>query len=150
MSGFAGRIRRSLSMRLSLLVALIVTAIFVAAFSLMFSETREVVRDEAMGKANKTLESTVLHIDNTMHRVEVAANNMLYNIEHNLDSPDTMLYLSRRILIDNPELTGCSISFDPFYYKSKGRYFSAYSYNDGDSIQTENEGNDEYQYHHMD
>lgn len=150
MSGFAGRIRRSLSMRLSLLVALIVTAIFVAAFSLMFSETREVVRDEAMGKANKTLESTVLHIDNTLHRVEVAANNMLYNIEHNLDSPDTMLYLSRRILIDNPELTGCSISFDPFYYKSKGRYFSAYSYNDGDSIQTENEGNDEYQYHHMD
>ena len=150
MKSIIGRIRRSLSMRLSIWVTLIVTAIFVAAFSLMFSETRELVRDEALGKAGKTLESTVLHIDNTLHRVEVAANNMLFNIEHNLDNPDMMFDMSRQVLVDNPELTGCSISFEPFYYKEKGRYFSAYSYNDGDSIQTENEGNDRYQYHYMD
>ena len=61
-----------------------------------------------------------------------------------------MFDMSRQVLVDNPELTGCSISFEPFYYKEKGRYFSAYSYNDGDSIQTENEGNDRYQYHYMD
>ena len=64
MKSIIGRIRRSLSMRLSIWVTLIVTAIFVAAFSLMFSETRELVRDEALGKAGKTLESTVMHIDN--------------------------------------------------------------------------------------
>ena len=34
--------------------------------------------------------------------------------------------------------------------KEKGEYFSAYSYNNGDSIETENEGADYYQYHTMD
>lgn len=150
MKGIVGKVRSSLSTRLSFWVGVIVTAIFVAAFSLLFSETREVVMDESMGKADKTLESTVLHIDNTLHSVEVAANNMLFNIEQNLNNPDTMFDMSRQVLVDNPVLTGCSISFDPFYYKQKGRYFSAYSYNDGDSIQTENEGNDNYQYHCMD
>lgn len=150
MKGIVGMIRSSLSTRLSFWVGIIVTVIFVTAFSLMFSEIREVVRDEAIGKANKTLESTVLHIDNTLHSVEVAANNMLFNIEQNINNPDMMFDMSRQVLADNPVLTGCSISFDPFYYKEKGRYFSAYSYNDGDSIQTENEGNDNYQYHYMD
>lgn len=143
-------IRKSLSTRLTVWVALIVTAIFVTVYSLVFSETREVVKEEALSKASKTLEGVVLHIDNTLHSVEVAANNMLYNIEQHLDQPDLMFELSRQVLRDNPVLTGCSISFDPFYYKSKGQYFSAYSYNDGDSIQTEQEGNDEYQYHTMD
>ena len=140
-------IRRSLSIRLSFWVVLIVILIFLTSFGLMFAETRRVIHDEAWGKAS---ESAVMHIDNTLHNVEVAANNMLVVIERNLDKPDMMFDLSRQVLESNPELTGCSISFEPYYYKEKGRYFSAYSYNDGDSIQTEQEGTDNYQYHCMD
>ena len=92
----------------------------------------------------------MLHIDNTLRAVEVAANNMLRVIESNLDKPDKMFDYSRQVLETNPELSGCSISFEPFYYKEKGEYFSAYSYNNGDSIETENEGADYYQYHTMD
>lgn len=141
---------RSLSTRLSLGVVFFVTVIFVAVFIMMFSQARELVRKEAWGKATKTLDGTVLHIDNTLRKVEIAANNMLYVIEQHLDQPDKMFELSRQILQSNPELTGCSISFAPYYYKEKGRYFSAYSYNNGDSIQTEQEGTDNYQYHYMD
>ena len=57
---------------------------------------------------------------------------------------------SRHVLQTNPELSCCSISFEPFYYKEKGEYFSAYFYNNGDSVETENEGADYYQYHTMD
>ena len=142
--------RSSISMRLSLIVVAFVMLIFLAAFSFVFAESREVVRAEAWGKASQTLQSTVLHIDNTLHEVEVASDNLIKVIEQNLDDPDKMFAYSRQALESNPELTGCSISFEPFYYKDKGRYFSAYSYNDGDSIQTENEGNDQYQYHCMD
>ncbi len=150
MRSILGHIRRSLSTRLSLWVAVIVAAIFATVYSMVFSEIREVMKEEAFSKATKTLEGTVLHIDNTLHSVEVASNNMLYNIEQHLDNPDMMFELSRQTLKDNPILTGCSISFDPFYYKSKGQYFSAYSYNDGKNILTEQEGNEEYQYHTMD
>ena len=142
--------RRSLSARLSVWTVLVVTAIFLAALSIMFTESRDHVRMDTLGKARQTLDGTVLHIDNTLHAVEVAANDMLKVIENNLDKPDKMFDYSRRVLENNPELNGCSISFEPFYYKDKGEYFSAYSYNNGDSIMTENEGSETYQYHTMD
>ena len=142
--------RRSLSARLSVWTVLVVTAIFLAALSIMFTESRDHVRMDTLGKARQTLDGTVLHIDNTLHAVEVAANDMLKVIENNLDKPDKMFDYSRRVLENNPELNGCSISFEPFYYKDKGEYFSAYSYNNGDSIMTENEGSEIYQYHTMD
>jgi sigma-B regulation protein RsbU (phosphoserine phosphatase) len=116
----------------------------------MFTESRDHVRTDTLGKARQTLDGTVLHIDNTLRAVEVAANNMLRVIEDNLDKPDKMFDYSRQVLESNPNLDGCSISFEPFYYKEKGEYFSAYSYNNGDSIETENEGADYYQYHTMD
>ena len=55
-------IRSSLSRRLSFWVVVFVAAIFTAAFALMFSETREVVREEAWNKATKTIEGAVLHL----------------------------------------------------------------------------------------
>lgn len=142
--------RRSLSARLSVWTVLVVTAIFLAALGIMFAESRDHVREDTLGKARQTLDGTVLHIDNTLHAVEVAANNMLRVIENNLDKPDKMLEFSRKVLEANPELDGCSISFEPYYFKEKGEYFSAYSYNNGDSIATENEGADYYQYYTMD
>ncbi len=142
--------RRSLSARLSVWTVLVVTAIFLAALSIMFTESEDRVRLDTLGKARQTLDGTVLHIDNTLRAVGVAANNMLRVIENNLDKPDKMFDYSRQVLENNPELNGCSISFEPFYYKEKGEYFSAYSYNNGDSIETENEGADYYQYHTMD
>ena len=143
-------IRSSLSARLSLAVVLFVAVIFVGAFSIMFTEAQDIIKEEAWGKASQTLDGTVLHIDNTLRRVEVASDNMLRVIERNLEKPDSMFMVGKQVLANNRELTGCSISFDPFYYKEKGRYFSAYAYNDGDSILTEQEGTDNYQYHCMD
>jgi len=150
MSKIPNIFRRSLSARLSFAVVLFVAAIFVGAFGIMFTEARDLVRDKAWGKATQTLDGTVLHIDNTLRHVEVCSDNMLRVIERNLDQPDSMFFISKQVLVNNPELTGCSISFDPYYYKDKGHYFSAYSYNDGDSILTEQEGTDNYQYHCMD
>ena len=130
-------IRSSLSARLSLAVVLFVAVIFVGAFSIMFTEAQDIIKEEAWGKASQTLDGTVLHIDNTLRRVEVASDNMLRVIERNLEKPDSMFTVGKQVLANNRELTGCSI-------------FSAYAYNDGDSILTEQEGTDNYQYHCMD
>ena len=61
MSGIIRYISSSLSRRLSFWVVVLVAAIFTAAFALMFSETREVVREEAWNKATKTIESFILN-----------------------------------------------------------------------------------------
>lgn len=143
-------IRRSLAARLSIGVGSCVVFLFVLALGVLFHYSRLAVREEAMEKATQSLESTLLNVENTLHGVEVAANNMKWLVEQHVDTPDSMYTFSRKILENNPNLYGCSIAFEPFFYGEKGRYFSIYSNNAGDSIQTEQEGSDEYEYYYMD
>ena len=143
-------IQRSLAARLSIWVVGCVVFIFITAQGILFYYSRQAVREEAMERATQTLESTLLHVGNTLHDAEVAADNMRWLVEQHLETPDSMFTFSRKILENNPNLYGCSIAFEPYYYEEKGQYFSAYSYNGGDSIQTEQEGSDEYEYYYMD
>lgn len=143
-------IRQSLTARLSFWVIVCVVVLFVAALGILFHYSRLAVKEEAMEKAAQTLENTLLRVESTLHDAEVAANNMKWLVEQHIDTPDSMFSFSRKILENNPNLYGCSIAFEPYFYQEKGRYFSAYSYNGGDSIETEQEGNDLYEYYCMD
>ena len=143
-------IRQSLAAKLSFWVIVFVVLLFIAALGIMFHYSRMAVKEEAMEKASQTLENTLLRVENTLHDVEVAANNMKWLVEQHIDTPDSMFTFSRSILENNPNLNGCSIAFEPYYFEEKGQYFSAYSYNNGDSIETEQEGTDLYEYYYMD
>lgn len=143
-------IRRSLSARLSFWVVSCVMLLFVMALGILFHYSRMAVRDEAMEKATQMLEGTLLYVEGTLHDVEVASDNMKWLVEQHIDTPDSMFTFSRKILENNPNLYGCSIAFEPYYYEEKGQFFSAYSNNNGDTIQTEQEGSEEYEYYYMD
>jgi sigma-B regulation protein RsbU (phosphoserine phosphatase) len=139
-----------LSARLSFWVVSCVVLLFVMALGILFHYSRTAVRDEAMEKATQMLEGTLLYVEGTLHDVEVAADNMKWLVEQHIDTPDSMYTFSRKILENNPNLYGCSIAFEPYYYEEKGKFFSAYSNNNGDSIETEQEGSEEYEYYYMD
>ena len=91
-------IRRSLAARLSFYVVGGVAILLVTALGILFHYSRLAVRQEAMDKATQALESTLLHTDNALHDVEVAADNMKWLVEQHLDTPDSMFTLSRKIL----------------------------------------------------
>ena len=55
-------VRSSLSRRLSFWVVVLVAAIFTAAFALMFSETRDVVREEAWDKAYAMISRSLMTV----------------------------------------------------------------------------------------
>ena len=145
-------IRQSLARRLSLIVVLIATIIFVAALGFMFIESRKAVRDEAISRATEVLDNTVLRVNSLLDRVVIATDNFEWLPVRHLNTPDSIFTYTQRILQCNPDLNGCSISFEPFFFKDKGRYFSAYSYNNIQEgvIETEQEGNDQYEYFYMD
>lgn len=143
-------IRRSLALRLSFWVFVGVVILFMAALGILFHYSRLAVREEAMEKASQTLEGTLLNVETTLHDVEVTANSMRWLVEQHIDTPDSMFTFSRRIIENDPDIYGCSIAFEPYYYPEKGKYFSAYSNNGVDSIATEQEGSDEYEYYYMD
>ena len=143
-------IRQSLSRKLSLWIVFFAAIIFNIALGFMFKQSLNAVRQEAVNRATQVLDNTVLRVNSILQRVETATDNTDWLILRHLDAPDSMFVYSRRILQNNPFLNGCSIAFEPYYFEDRGKYFSAYSYNDNGTIQTTQEGNDLYEYFFMD
>lgn len=143
-------IRHSLSSRLSLWVVLFATFIFLTALGYLFFVSRHTVREEAIQGATRELENTVLRVNGILEDVELAADNLEWLIYRDLDNPDAMMEYSRSVVLNNSFLNGCSISFEPYYYPSKGKYFSCYSNKNGNTVYTQQEGNDKYQYFYLD
>ena len=146
-------IRMLLSVRLSLWIVLFTTFIFMGALGYLFNESREAVREEAISRASQILDNTELRVNSILNQVEIATRNITWLPTRHLDAPDSMYVYSRRILENNPNLFGCSIAFEPYYFKDRGEYFSAYSeYSETKEgvIESIQEGNDDYQYFCMD
>ena len=144
-------IRQSLSRKLSLWIVFFAAVIFNVALGFMFTQSLSAVRQEAISRASKELDNTVLRVSSIIQLVETATDNTDWLITRHLDAPDSMFVYSRRILQNNPDLNGCSIAFEPYYFQEqgRGRYFSAYTYNDNGVFYTSQEGNDHYEYFYM-
>ena len=142
--------KNSLSTKLSLWIVLFTAVVLVSALGYMFSVSRQAIRQEAVNHATEILENTTLRVNSILERVEVATNNTDWLINRHLDGPDSMFVYSRRLLENNPDLNGCSIAFEPDFFKQKGRYFSAFSLRDNGEILTTQEGNEHYEYFYMD
>lgn len=149
MSRIFSYIRRRLSVTLSLWVVLFVVAIFVVVLLLFYSFSRAAVIDEAMEKAEKTLDITLLRVEKVLHEVVTAEENMSWLVLSHLETPDSMFTYSKEILLNNPNAVGCSIAFEPYYFSDTEKWFSAYSYNEGDTILTEQEGTERYDYYSL-
>lgn len=131
------------------ITAAIGTAIALLLLAIL-TYSRQVIQQQAMDNAVKSLQQVMELTDRHLHQIEAAADSLIPQIEQHIDQPDMMFEYSRQLLEQHPDLKGCSISFDPYFYKEKGQYFSAYSYNNGKTIVTEQEGSDNYQYFYMD
>ena len=143
-------IRRKLSVRVSLWVVMFAAVIFIAALGFLFYQSREAVRQEAISRATQILDKTSLRVEGILNRVEVATYMTEWLVQRHPNKADSMFVYSRGMLLNNPDFYNCSIAFEPYYFKNQGRYFSAYSKHDGDSIRTIQGGSDNYQYFFMD
>ena len=146
MEGIIDYIRRKLSVRVSLWVVMFAAIIFIAALGFLFYQARETVRQEAISRATQILDKTSLRVDNILNRVEVASIMTKWLVERHPDKSDSMFVYSRSMLENNPDFYNCSIAFEPYYFKDKGLYCSAYTKFDGDTIRTIQGGSEHYQY----
>ena len=117
-----------LPVQLGLWVSLSVAFITVAVMFVMLYFSRHSIGEEALEKAQQTLDCTVMNISNRMREIEIASKNMCWNVEHHLDEPDSMVTYCDRFITYNSGVVGCDIVFAPNYYKDKGKdeFFSTY------------------------
>lgn len=136
-------VRRSLSSKLSLGILLMAVPVLVAALGLYFYQSQISIRDGALRRVSNELNNTMMNISRSLTIVETATNTSGWLIAEKLH-PDSILALSRRIVQLNRHVDGCSISTEPNLFPQYGRYFSAYTVRQGDSIITVVEEQYEY------
>lgn len=142
-------LRRSFSARLSLWVVSFAALVFLGAMAYFFTVSRRYVREEAILRATQVVENSVLRLNNILEDVQLSADNLEWLVYRHLDEPELMKEYSRITVQGNPVLSGCSISFEPNFFKGH-YYYSAYSGYVGGTLQTEQEGDEDYQYFYLD
>lgn len=139
------RIRKSFSTKLSLAILLMSVTIFVVSLGVLFTQSRHIIRTEAVGRANAVLNTTMLRLTRNLMTIENATNSYSWMIEQSF-KPESLLDFTSRIVRLNPHIDGCSISAEPDMFKKYGKHFSAYTVRETDTITTVIE--EEYDYFH--
>ena len=122
-------IRRSFSTKLSISILLLAVPIFFISLAVLFSQSRHIIRKEAVGRAHSVLGTAIQRVYRDVTTIETATNVNSWLIAEYLD-PDSLMNLSYRIVRLNPHIDGCSISTEPDIFPKYGRYFSVYSIRD--------------------
>jgi len=101
------------------------------------------VKRQSIDRAEATVRVVSQRVASLLGTIETAANSNAWLVTDQL-RPDSLLALSRRVVLLNANINGCSISTEPGIFPKYGRYFSAYTIRDGDSIITVREAPYEY------
>ena len=136
-------IRKSFSTTLSLGILAMAVTIFLVSLGVLFTQSRHIIRREAVGRATSVLNNTMQQIIRNLKTIENATNAYSWMIEQSFE-PESMLEFSNRIVRLNPHIDGCSISAEPNTFKKYGRHFSVYTVREPDTITTVIE--EEYEY----
>lgn len=128
-------IRQSLSWKLSLGILLMAMPIFLLSIGILYEQSKERIKEEAMKHAASVLNTQMQRIHRAMNIVETATDVNDWEVTANLD-PDSILAYSRFIVMLNSQIDGCSISAEPNTFPKYGRHFSVYTVREGDSVTT--------------
>ena len=128
-------IRQSLSWKLSLGILLMAMPIFLLSIGILYEQSKERIKEEAMKHAASVLNTQMQRIHRAMNIVETATDVNDWEVTAHLD-PDSILSYSRFIVMLNSQIDGCSISAEPNTFPKYGRHFSVYTVREGDSVTT--------------
>ena len=135
--------RHSLSLKLGVTITAFIALLFVSSVGLLYIRSRQLVKQEALERAEKALDKTALRVSCYLSEIEAVAENLKWIVNQD-QTPDSLLAYTRRIVTLSTNIDGCSITMESdFYPPSVGR-FSAYTVRKGDSIITQREGDYDY------
>lgn len=95
----------------------------------------------------REMNAIYLCIRNKLAKVEVTVDNMAWVVADDLEDPDWMFSITRRLVVNNPSILGCMVTFVPDYFPQKGHWFEPYAVRRADgTIETMQLGSAEHDY----
>lgn len=99
----------------------------------------------------REMNAIYLCIRNKLAKVEVTVDNMAWVVADDLEDPDWMYSITRRLVENNPSVLGCMVTFVPDYFPQKGHWFEPYAVRRADgTIETMQLGSAEHDYTKID
>lgn len=90
MSILLNRIKRKLSLKLSLGILLFLLVVFTLSLGSLFIYSRQIVRQQALERANMELENCTQRVNELMNEVEVATRTAVWHLGDDIQ-PDSLL-----------------------------------------------------------
>lgn len=140
------KIRESFAARTSLYIIIAVGLVFIVTLSVSFYYSYKTVESSALKNAEVSMEKTTLEMESLLSGISKMVDNVKFVIEEENISPDSIFSLVRGIVVDNNDVAGCAVAFEPYFFKNKGYYFSPFAARKGDTIEVMQLGNADYDY----
>lgn len=134
------------STRINIAVLTVTATLFIAIFNVLYFYSRHQMSKDSIRLAENAQTMTNLIFSNVFNTVETSINMVAYKVIEDLDNPDEMFDTTKRLIELNPMVDRCVIAFVPGYYPQKGELFSPYAYRLGDTIISDRQLHDSYNY----
>jgi len=97
--------------------------------------------------AEREMNSISITIRHQLAKVEISLDNMAWMVTDDLAKPDSLFSATKKLVKNNPDIIGCSISCIPNFYPQRGQWFEAYSARKSDgTIETKQLGSESHDY----
>ena len=131
----------------SLIVIVLALFLMESISALQYYYTHRLLEDELEHRVLNDLHAESAALKQTLKSAEQTLREHLWDVRRNLQQPDSLFPVLRRVLNDDKKIVGAAIAFVPDYYPQKGMLFEPYAYKKGEKIVTEQLGSrNQYDY----
>ena len=102
-------IRKSFATKLIVGILVLTMIIFTASLGVLFSQSRHLIRVEALNRSSSVLNTTLQRLSRNLMVIETATNTYCWMIERSFE-PDSLMALTDRLVRLNPSIDGCSVT----------------------------------------
>ena len=124
----------SKKVRKSLVVVLLAALLLELVSAAQYYFSRYLLQNELENRVLLELKMELHTLDHTLMSAEQTLQEHLWDITSNLDHPDSMFAVTKRLIETNSKIVGGCLPFAPDYYPEKGRLFEPYAYKDDGKI----------------
>lgn len=143
-------IRQNLVIRLSFFILIIAVCVFLLNNLIFWTISTKELLQSGNTNVQQKLSIAIAGIDHDLHAVETALDNVKWVVEESLGDEERLYDITRKVVSENEEISGCAIAFAPYFHKGE-LFFSPYSYvNYRGEIVSKQLGNINNNYHYLD
>ena len=141
---------RGITFKLIFFIMTSCTLIFTLAFGYNYLFSRRIIIKGIEGNARDLTQLTVNKIESILRPIEKVPQSLAFLLEQSLCEKEDLLSVLRALVVNNPEIYGATIAFEPYAFEPDSLYFAPYFYRDNNTIKFMYLGDDNYQYFYWD